>query len=327
MRAYIANTDYDWYRHLLQVSRRPAGLDEANFWRPSGRRVVKPAYGSPFVFKLKKQHGHAIVGFGLWAAYARLSVEEAWQTFGEKNGAATREAVWKRVVQYVQGLPAFPYRPTHPIGCDLIAGPVFFPEELWIAGPADWKPNIVTGKGYEVATGEGRRIWHACLERAALLGPAVPLIGDPGQAEQPTLFTETNEPERFGAPQLVRPRLGQGTFRYAVQTAYGKCAVTREHSLPALDAAHIVPVAAGGPHEISNGLLLRADIHRLFDRGYVTVTPDYQFKVSPRLANEFDNGKVYYELEDRRLWLPKHSEHFPKREWLEQHEAEVFLKY
>ncbi len=46
-------------------------------------------------------------------------------------------------------------------------------------------------------------------------------------------------------------------------------------------AAHIIPYGAGGKHEIPNGLLLRADIHKLFDRGYVTVTPKYRFRVSP----------------------------------------------
>jgi putative restriction endonuclease len=72
----------------------------------------------------------------------------------------------------------------------------------------------------------------------------------------------------------VRPRLGQGTFRIATIQAYERaCAVTGEHSLPALEAAHIRPFAEGGTHDVSNGLLLRADLHRLFDRGYVTVTP------------------------------------------------------
>ncbi len=49
-----------------------------------------------------------------------------------------------------------------------------------------------------------------------------------------------------------------------------RCAVTKERTLPALDAAHIRPYREGGKHEPPNGLLLRSDIHRLFDKGYVT---------------------------------------------------------
>ena len=60
--------------------------------------------------------------------------------------------------------------------------------------------------------------------------------------------------DRYGSPLLVRPRLGQGTFRIAVTEAYGRaCAITGEHSLPALEAAHIQSYRFGGPHEIANG--------------------------------------------------------------------------
>jgi putative restriction endonuclease len=62
------------------------------------------------------------------------------------------------------------------------------------------------------------------------------------------------------------------SFRLAVTKAYGSaCAVTQEHSLPALEAAHIQPYGKGGEHQVQNGLLLRSDVHRLFDKGYVTL--------------------------------------------------------
>ncbi len=103
--------------------------------------------------------------------------------------------------------------------------------------------------------------------------------------------------ERFGTPQLVRPRLGQGAFRIVItDLCERRCAVTRERTLPALEAAHIRPYAEGGEHEASNGLLLRRDIHSLFDAGYVTVTPDLRFEVSRRIREEFENGRHYYAL-------------------------------
>ena len=75
-----------------------------------------------------------------------------------------------------------------------------------------------------------------------------------------------------------------------------RCAITGERTLPALEAAHIRPYAEGGDHEARNGLLLRRDIHSLFDAGYVTVTPSRHFEVSRRIKEEFDNGRHYYEL-------------------------------
>jgi HNH endonuclease len=63
----------------------------------------------------------------------------------------------------------------------------------------------------------------------------------------------------------VKPRLGQSSFRVLVTDAYKRrCAITGENTLVALEAAHIVPYSKDGSHEIRNGLLLRADFHRLF---------------------------------------------------------------
>jgi predicted restriction endonuclease len=93
-----------------------------------------------------------------------------------------------------------------------------------------------------------------------------------------------------------------------------------------LEAAHIRPYAEGGEHLLPNGLLLRADIHRLFDAGYVTVTPDKRFLVSQRLKNDFDNGVIYYALagKDRQIRLPQNLEDWPDPAALEWHNDVVF---
>lgn len=129
----------------------------------------------------------------------------------------------------------------------------------------------------------------------------------------------------YGEPTLVRPRLGQGGFRILVTDTYERrCAITREKALPVLEAAHIQSVSEGGQHRIDNGLLLRSDIHRLFDRGYVTVTPDHRFLVSRKLKEDFDNGEPYYPLHGGMLWLPKEANARPRREFLEWHADSLF---
>jgi len=72
-----------------------------------------------------------------------------------------------------------------------------------------------------------------------------------------------------------------------------RCAITGERTLPVLEAAHIKPYSSGGPHEPENGLLLRSDLHTLFDQGYVTVDA-HQLKVvvSSRIREEFENGET-----------------------------------
>ena len=82
-----------------------------------------------------------------------------------------------------------------------------------------------------------------------------------------------------------------------VTDAYNRrCAVTGERTLPVLQAAHIKPYAESGPNRVSNGLLLRSDLHILFDRGYVTINRDYRLEVSPRIREEFENGRQYYAM-------------------------------
>lgn len=313
MKGYIANTDFGWYSFL----RDHPELEEVNFWKPlggSGFKALQP--GQPFFFKLKKAYGNAIVGFGFFILFKELTVQESWSAFGTGNGASNLDLMWQRVSKYLRKAKSLTPSRSHTVGCILLTSPVIFPKDLWVQGPADWHDNIVAGKGYDTSIGEGRRIWNECLERSSWL--------------QLNDVAETNlnvvRESRFGEERLIRPRLGQGSFRYSVEQAYQQCAVTREHSLPALDAAHIVSYSEGGTHEVSNGLLLRADVHRLFDRGYVSVSPDYEFKVSERLREDFQNGKVYYQLKDNKIWLPKDHENWPKKENLEYHLKSVFLE-
>ena len=74
--------------------------------------------------------------------------------------------------------------------------------------------------------------------------------------------------------------------------------------LPALEAAHIQSYSNGGQHEVSNGLLLRRDIHSVFDAGYLTFDEDLRVVVSDRVRTEFNNGNEYRRLHGDKLRLP-----------------------
>jgi len=58
-------------------------------------------------------------------------------------------------------------------------------------------------------------------------------------------------------------------------------------------------------HELTNGVLMRSDLHRLFDEGYLTVDPtDRCVVVSKRIREEFENGRDYYKLEGQAIREP-----------------------
>jgi putative restriction endonuclease len=302
---WIVNTDNDWFDFL---SSRP-GADEVNFWQPSGRtdfHVLEP--GELFVFRLKAPR-NAIGGFGVFSHASRLPVSLAWEAFGEKNGAADFAQMRDRVSRYrgELGAPNTDYM----IGCRILVQPVFLPEISWIPLPPSWPRNVQVGKAYGTDEAEGRALWDRIVDAGASgLFEAMPRASH----------------VRYGNPALIRPRLGQGAFRIAVTDAYGRqCAVSGGRVLPALEAAHIRAYGEGGEHEVSNGLLLRRDIHSVFDAGYVTIDQDFRFVVSDRVRTDFNNGNEYRRLHGTRLTLPSNPRLAPRREAIDWHNRERFL--
>lgn len=314
MYGHVAVTHADWYGFL---ARRPF-WDEVNFWRPSAHHSFNGVAGSPFLFKLKAPH-NAIGGFGLVATFSRLPEWLAWECFGEANGAASFSEMESRLNE-IRTRNRFVTTGAIPqIGCILLSNVVLFPRDMWIAQPIDWAPRNLTYQRYNLGEGEGARIWRECQDRVVTLRSQVSAY--PVSAANEVLM----ERDRFGPLRLIKPRLGQGTFRVAVTDAYERaCTITGEHSLPVLEACHIKPYSQEGPHAISNGLLLRADLHRLFDLGYLTVTPDHRLKVSARLRVDYDNGRTYYPLDGRPLKIPRAESLRPSSEFLTWHNEQKF---
>lgn len=308
MRIYVGVTDRDWYEFLYA---RP-GIDEVNFWQPSGgRRFGALTPGDLFLFKLHYP-ANAIVGGGTFVSFDSFPAWLVWDAFQEKNGASSYEEMCRRIERYRGSTMLL--AGTEPVGCIILTDPFFFNEPEAIPAPANWSKNIVQGKTYGDDSPEGARMLMQVTARRSGLGVAE---GPHGAASDLPMFSE---------PILSHRRLGQGAFRLLVVDAYGrKCPVSGEKALPVLQSAHIRPVTQGGQHRIDNGLLLRSDIHTLFDRGYVTITPAGQFRASRRLKADYDNGEPYYALESRPVTLPTDVSDQPARTFLEWHNSEVFL--
>ena len=131
----------------------------------------------------------------------------------------------------------------------------------------------------------------------------------------------------YGTEFLTKARLGQGAFRIMVTDAYTRrCAITGERTLPALEAAHIKPFSKSGPNVTSNGLLLRSDLHKLFDSGYLAITPDLSVEVSRKIKEEYENGRAYYALHGQKLVVvPGSSGDRPSAKFLEWHNSNIYL--
>ena len=310
-KAFVGVTDFDWYTFL---SSRPE-LTEVNFWQPGGRvlfRALSP--GDLFLFKLHSPNNF-IVGGGFFETSSLLPLSLAWETFGAMNGVGSLQEMRKRVGKFRRQV--VDASDDFTIGNVILQQTFFLHRYAWIPVPTDFSLNIVQGKTYDLDAGTGLQLRRELEARLA----------DGATISDQRIVAEGLVRRMYSDPVLARRRLGQGAFRILVTDTYDRqCAITREHTLPVLQAAHIKPVSEGGEHLVSNGLLLRSDVHTLFDRGYVTVTPDLRFRVSSRLDADWNNGKIYYDLDNKAIHIPQDISCRPDLAALEWHAEKVFLR-
>jgi len=301
MKFFVGVTDYKWFKYLESIS-----PDEVNFWRPSGLGFGAIDIGEPFLFKLHSPM-NKIVGGGFFVKSEKLPLSLAWDAFEEKNGASTYNEL-KNIINPLRSTPENDPQ----IGCIILNQPFFWSDNKWIDIPKDWSKNIVIGKTYESTEELGKNLWGRVqlnLEE---------MIIKTEQISEPSVM--------YGKEYLTKGRLGQGAFRILVTGAYDRrCAITGEKALPVLEAAHIKSFKEKGPNRINNGLLLRSDFHKLFDKGYITVTKDYRVEVSKKIKEEFNNGKHYYAYHGNELAVvPNFIEEKPNLEFIQWHNDNVF---
>jgi len=114
--------------------------------------------------------------------------------------------------------------------------------------------------------------------------------------------------------QIVR-RQGQGLFRKQLLLAYqSKCCMTETSDVAVLDAAHITPYNGPSTSTVNNGLLLRTDLHTLFDLGFLGIEPT---TLSINIHESIEEPD-YRALHGKRIRLPSSEQDRPSFEHLAQ---------
>lgn len=310
MKFYLGVTNNQWFQYLSGIN-----PEDVNFWQPGGNsnfRALAP--GAPFLFKLKAPM-NAIGGIGFFSSHTFLPLSVAWDAFQDRNGCEGFLEFRDMILAHRNDKGN-----TNPkIGCIVLTNPLFFKPSDWIETPRDWAKSIVQGKSYQTEEPAGKEIWTK-VQR---------LLDDylhAGTQDDQNNWIYDPQPAGYRNAVLTKVRLGQGAFRVLVTDAYTRrCSITGEKTLPVLEAAHIKPFAASGPHLVSNGLLLRSDIHKLFDSGYITITPNMKVEVSRRIREEFQNGREYYQYHGKDLpLLPGRVADRPDPGFIDWHNTHVY---
>ena len=322
----IAHTDPEWFDNLSRLARAmsPEGsgllrLDEVNFWSPRSLKPINSrrfAVGEPVFFRLGAPT-RKVVGYGFFADHlTHINVHLAWRLFGPKNGAPSLSVLGRILGRSSEA------ELRRPLGSMILRDATFWPESRWIPwgesrGYA--KTGVQRGRGDEdpaniaLLLGELRR--DATEQPPEDLAPQFQLVADDARRQ---VLSE----------RVIRE--GQGTFRARLLKAYeGQCAVTREHTEPVLEAAHIQRYLGPASNHVQNGLLLTQEFHTLFDRGLVCVEgrgAEYRLRVSNLLHELWNNGRRYKQYEGASLAVPDQPHLRPSLEALEWHRDVVFEK-
>jgi putative restriction endonuclease len=147
----------------------------------------------------------------------------------------------------------------------------------------------------------------------------------------PIILAAKQFPEGKNRATLVQVRVNQGFFRATVLAAYdSRCCITGLSVPQLLTASHIVPWASDpqnrtNPH---NGLCLSAVHDRAFDCGLLTITPEFQVRLSTQLKRKTSDSALIEFLtryEGRCITLPQRFA--PDQNFLRYHNREVFLDH
>lgn len=319
MRAYVFPTDTAWARYLSDLQQRDPTATEVNFWLPGTRGFDALRPRQRFLFRSKASEGGRIIGGGLYEDYLRFPVSVAWQIYGTANGVASRDELLHRIQRY-RARNGLPPEADPEIGCVLLTDVAFTPPGADLPLPPGYPMTATRGRAYSERDPE----WSIIEQTFAdLLWRAEVPARRPGSAALDFL----PGPTRVLVEGARLERRGQRWFQSRIMSNYGRrCAITGSHIAPTLQAAHIRPLASEGPHRADNGLLLRSDVHTLFDAGYLGLDDRHRLQVSPRLRTDWGNGTEFYERSGHQIRLPAQRSERPDTEQTTWHMDTVFRR-
>jgi predicted restriction endonuclease len=147
------------------------------------------------------------------------------------------------------------------------------------------------------------KTWLSHLASANQDGSYTPQLKESAsKADDEGYFEPGNlEDQRERKLREIVQRRGQPEFRNKLVAAYdGRCAVTGCDAVSALEAAHITPYLGPESNHVTNGLLLRADIHTLLDLNFIGIDPE---SLQVALADQLRES-CYEEIDGQELTVP-----------------------
>ena len=290
----ISPTDFEWFRFLKENNFNT----DINFWTPTPWNIQQLNMGDKFYFRLKAPI-KKIGGCGVFKEYLNMSAEEAWNRFGLKNGCGSKLEMIDRLNRYRQKRRIDERNATEAeIGCIVLQDAQFWDEDKYVnlaETDIEFSDQVVKIKYFTVAD---------------------PFLTTPSISDASHFVPLPPASVRGGINTSIIARKGQGSFKGIITTAYkNSCCISGETTPELLEAAHIQPYLNEDSNHSQNGLLLRVDLHRLYDNGLLYIDEEYTVHISPHLKS--DNYRIF---QGRQITLPTNRSDWPSIEALKLRE-------
>lgn len=264
------------------------------FWTPTPWNLRKLKQGEKFYFLLKAPI-RQIGGFAEYVEYKNLTADQAWNEYGIRNGRTTKELFLDSIKSYLdknskkfRGTNITPEN--HIIGCIILKNCIFFDDEGFL-NTEDYGLKFPTQ-----------------IVKIKYINSVDPFFSNNNDKK---IFTPIND-KKIKNYVLTDTRIGQGLFSGMIKKAYNnQCCVSGEKIPELLNAAHIQSYINADSHHVQNGLLMRVDIHALYDAGLISIDENYDILVSEQL-----NLTDYYKYKSKKITLPVNRSDFPSKDAL-----------
>lgn len=272
----IANTEIKWAEFLMEK-----GITgEVNFWTPTDWKIRGLKRGDRLYFMLKSPI-RQIGGYGSFVDYKIMDVDAAWNEFGIRNGCDSILELKSRLAAYNSNVTL------SAIGCLILNDICFFdspvdPANVGLSFPRE----VVKFKYYRDTT-------DPFLSHEAI--------------SYTTPFALVHSTDKTKKNHLMSERVGQPQFKLDISNAYGyKCCISGEVTPELLQAAHIQSYINKDSNHPQNGLLLRIDLHKMYDSGLLTIDEDYKVHISRKVTSP-----DYTMFDGKTIALPKNKSKWP----------------
>lgn len=288
----ISLTDNNWFVYLKKNELN----SYVNFWTPTPTNTKDLKEGDRFYFMLQAPIDK-IAGFGEFVRYENVTPELAWNKFGNRNGNALKPDFIKNIQMHIdknsekygkRNLDSYSYK----IGGIVLRNCEFWDEENY-KDPEDHDISFLSQPGTIKFFDQPDPFFKGDLD--------------------PSGFGLVNEP-LGDKVYVVKFKNAKGGFKVKILEAYNAtCCITGETMPELLEAMHIHKYV----NYTHNGVLLRIDIHRLFESNLIYIDKDYTVRVSSLVTDEY-----YKNFDGKKINLPVSEQDWPSVEALALRETE-----